>query len=161
MNNLSPWKGGGFGMFAAIDAPDMRVLKVDGITTQDDTIKIDVPFSGNGEYGPYTNSLELELLTMPTESGLKSLAELLVNDSYSSHDEGESMFYEHLNTPLDTTEQIPGDYYRPFYSYESPNGLSDIVELKSVRLQLLRIIYKSETHSLVYEEYLQPYSASR
>lgn len=40
--NLSPWKGGGFGMFGAIDAPDMRVIQAEALVQDGSVIQLDV-----------------------------------------------------------------------------------------------------------------------
>lgn len=41
---LSPWKGGGFGMFSSIDRPSNRAIEVRGITIEGKQIEIDLTF---------------------------------------------------------------------------------------------------------------------
>ena len=38
--DLSPWKGGGFGMFSSTDAPSMRVVSGEAVTTGGETIRV-------------------------------------------------------------------------------------------------------------------------
>lgn len=38
---LSPWKGGGFGMFASVDAPSMRFLSAEGVEADGGEVWID------------------------------------------------------------------------------------------------------------------------
>lgn len=45
--DLTPWKGGGFGMFSSIDRPSNRVIEVVGITKEGNPIQIDLTFSDN------------------------------------------------------------------------------------------------------------------
>ena len=40
--NLTPWKGGGFGMFAVIDSPSMRVISVEALTEEGEIINLDL-----------------------------------------------------------------------------------------------------------------------
>jgi len=40
--NLTPWKGGGFGMFAAIDSPSMRVIWAEALTQEGEVISLDL-----------------------------------------------------------------------------------------------------------------------
>ena len=56
--NLSPWKGGGFGMFSKVDAPSARYLKVYLITDKDEDA-IRTPKS--------LRDLERKFVTFPTQ----------------------------------------------------------------------------------------------
>ena len=41
-SHLSPWKGGGFGMFASIDSPNMRTVNAYGFDYNGTKVKIDI-----------------------------------------------------------------------------------------------------------------------
>ena len=45
--DLTPWKGGGFGMFSSIDRPSNRVIEVRGLTATGESIEIDVNFEND------------------------------------------------------------------------------------------------------------------
>ena len=156
--NLSPWKGGGFGMFAHIDAPDMRVIMVNGITTENDTIKIKVPFSGGGEYGPYTHKMGLKLRTLPNMSKLEKLANMLIEDDYISSNKKKIDLNQHLKSSgISSNTVVQHEYYRPLYSYEQKDKKAlNTKQLKAIKLQLLRIVYNRKSHSLSYQNILDP-----
>jgi hypothetical protein len=46
---LSPWKGGGFGMFSTVDGPGMRTLQAEGIDEEGNILRLDVLGSLNGD----------------------------------------------------------------------------------------------------------------
>ena len=39
-SNLTPWKGGGFGMFSTCDSPDARFIRAEGITKAGERVRI-------------------------------------------------------------------------------------------------------------------------
>ena len=45
---LSPWLGGGFGMFASLDSPMNRGLTITGLDENGDRVRIMATFSGEG-----------------------------------------------------------------------------------------------------------------
>jgi hypothetical protein len=64
----SPWKGGGFGMFASADTPNNRVVRC-WIVTPEGEERVDVP--------PYMDDLALTARYVPTRANLIRLAEAL------------------------------------------------------------------------------------
>lgn len=69
-NNLTPWKGGGFGMFSTLDASTRRAaqirVSVDGQPTRviETSAELQAPL--------------LRALTLPTDTHLKALAEAVI-----------------------------------------------------------------------------------
>ena len=64
---LSPWKGGGFGMFGAIDAPDMRVIQAEGLDQDGNLIQLDV-------YSALDDRTILRTRPLPRQSDLEQMA---------------------------------------------------------------------------------------
>jgi len=63
--SLSPWKGGGFGMFSTVDAPSARFLRI-YLINKNEEIPVLVPES--------MNPIALQVQTMPTEARLRKLS---------------------------------------------------------------------------------------
>lgn len=63
---LSPWKGGGFGMFSTVDSPAARFLRI-YLVTQDEEIPILLSSD--------MNARAQKMRTIPTESGLRNIAD--------------------------------------------------------------------------------------
>ncbi len=72
-DSLSPWKGGGFGMFSTYDSPGARLLKV-FVLTGDDEIAVTIS-------GKYTRH-KREIRTFPGRSRMKVLALALVQEEW-------------------------------------------------------------------------------
>ena len=72
--NLSPWKGGGFGMFAAVDAPSMRVIVAEGLDEAGELLRIDA-------YSLLPKSTERQIRSFPRRSDLQQLGEALLSNS--------------------------------------------------------------------------------
>src|SRR5262245_50669894 len=49
VGSLSPWKGGGFGMFSSVDGPGMRTLQAEGIDEDGNLLRLDVLGSLGGD----------------------------------------------------------------------------------------------------------------
>lgn len=64
-SDLSPWKGGGFGMFSTIDSPGARVVRA-YLVRGDEQIPVTIPDS--------LRELEMETRTHPTPERLGALA---------------------------------------------------------------------------------------
>jgi len=64
-HDLSPWRGGGFGMFSTVDIPNARFLRL-YLTTEEGEVPAPLP--------PTLSISILEVQTLPTEEGLRRLA---------------------------------------------------------------------------------------
>jgi hypothetical protein len=71
---LSPWKGGGFGMFSTVDSPAARFLRIT-LLTDDGGIRALNPSE--------LRTLELQLRTMPTRSRATELADKLAAGTWT------------------------------------------------------------------------------
>jgi len=72
-DTLSPWKGGGFGMFAVIDSPGERFLHCTGTTYEEELVI--VRLGGSPPLGPGARpDLMDKLRTFPERSDLQTLA---------------------------------------------------------------------------------------
>lgn len=69
-NHLSPWKGGGFAMFAAVSKRAIACYVRD---YQGMVLRCRIRFSGKGEYGPLSTPLERSFYQFPTHSKLKDI----------------------------------------------------------------------------------------
>jgi hypothetical protein len=70
---LSPWKGGGFGMFSTVDAPSARFLRAHLLRASEE-IPVLIPEG--------LQSLALETRTLPRREGLTRLAERLAGGTW-------------------------------------------------------------------------------
>ena len=78
---LSPWHGGGFGMFASIDRDERRLIKLDAIACQGQQISQVLTSETTG----LTDSAWTHLTTMPKASRLSALGDQLLADKNLPH----------------------------------------------------------------------------
>jgi hypothetical protein len=69
---LSPWKGGGFGMFATNDHGAFRSVRVYALGAAGE-VRVEVP--------PELRRAELRVRELPSEGGLRALAEALASEA--------------------------------------------------------------------------------
>ncbi|BAU63527.1 hypothetical protein STA3757_08920 [Stanieria sp. NIES-3757] len=72
--NLSPWKGGGFGMFGGIDAPNMRAIQAEALDRDGNLIQFDV-------YSALDARTIRRTRTLPRQSDLEQMAPQFVGQS--------------------------------------------------------------------------------
>lgn len=65
VEELTPWKGGGFGMFSTIDSPSARVLRLE-LHTESGVVPVEIP--------PSAKRAAEEARAMPTQARLEALA---------------------------------------------------------------------------------------
>lgn len=77
ISELSPWKGGGFGMFSTIESPSSRVIRVHLITSDNTKIPVKVP--------DQFRKLAAQIRTKPKQSDIDNLAVALSNKSWATY----------------------------------------------------------------------------
>jgi hypothetical protein len=77
ITELSPWKGGGFGMFSTIESPSSRVIRVHLITSDKTKIPVKVPDQFRKLVG--------QIRTKPKQSDIDKLAVALSNKSWATY----------------------------------------------------------------------------
>lgn len=77
MSELSPWKGGGFGMFSTIESPSSRIVRVHLLTNGSTKIPVQVP----DQY----RKLVAQIRTDPRQQDLDTLAAMLSKQSWASY----------------------------------------------------------------------------
>lgn len=158
--NLSPWKGGGFGMFGAIDAPDMRVIQAEGLDQEGNLIQFDV-------YSALDDRTIRRTRTLPRQSDLEQMAPQFVGQpvvpttiqrqaiyhKLQSNDPNVSAVQDVMpnngSTPLPNPLNHPLD--QPLYRLKTvydPEVPGAIKNLKAIRLQWWRIRFDQEHHRL-------------
>lgn len=69
--NLTPWKGGGFGMFAVADSPSMRVLAAEGLDTKGEQVQFEV-------LPEFSSAIERRMRSLPKQRDLEQIAPQLI-----------------------------------------------------------------------------------
>jgi hypothetical protein len=162
--NLSPWKGGGFGMFGAIDAPDMRVIQAEGLDQDGNLLQFDV-------YGALDDRTIRRTRTLPRQSDLEQLAPQLIKQPIVSTTIQRQAVYQKFqehNTDLavdrSTILNLPSDtgvnawptlsghpITQPLYRLKTvfdPEVPEAVKTLKAIRLQWWRIRFDQMNHRL-------------
>lgn len=150
--HLSPWKGGGFGMFGAIDSPDMRVIQAEALDRTGQLIQLDVE-SGLDEY-----TLR-RIRTLPRQRDLEQLAPQLVSQAVVPTTVQRQAVYEKLRASKAdlSTLQVPQDggtlsshpMTQPLYRLKTiydPDVPEATKTLKAVRLQWWRLRFDPDQH---------------
>ena len=72
--NLSPWKGGGFGMFASIDAPSYRSIAVHARDNSGERFLVHLPYGKFVRPAALSSSFFTRIRSAPSERLLRELA---------------------------------------------------------------------------------------
>ena len=160
--NLTPWKGGGFGMFAAIDSSAMRVIQAEGLDQNGQILTLDL-----------VNALDKQtwrrIRALPRQSDLEEIAPQLIAQPFVPSTIRQQAAYEKLQAEnislkefddfhskiLDgrassLISQLSQPVYRVKSSYD-PIVPEAIKTLKAVRLQWWRLRF-DQTHSRLWAE---------
>jgi len=140
---LASSEGGGFGMFASMDTPETRFLKVEPWDNNAEKIDIKLLYQGS----PISENLLKRIKAKPDESLLNNLAKFLLNSEYVPIDAMEKLMIDKFsseNPQLDTFDNSMsaiGD--KKFYRFVSKNDgekiQDEIVSLSKVKLQIWTI----------------------
>lgn len=82
--DLTPWKGGGFGMFASVDLLSYRPITAE-FDTNDGPVPVDVHDFGNAD--DHANKLYINARGLPDERRLRLLTELMAQAEWVVTDE--------------------------------------------------------------------------
>ena len=156
--NLSPWKGGGFGMFSTIDSPYSRRILCTARMEDGSYVGIDLESCVD-----LVSELQ-ELRTLPTERSLERFARRVLRTSM---------------VPLDYTNQSMVDELRianPDFEFDAEfkRGLSELSWLRpltsrdavpsegqswiprAIKLQIVRLCWDHEQNSVSVEPVIEP-----
>ena len=150
---LSPWKGGGFGMFSTVDSPGARFLRIYLLTDQGE-IPIQVPERWRAS--------ERELRTTGSETVASELARALADGTWIRlRLASATQHYQSMNRPpsaaaTDTTDQETGDVIdlgklnlvRMLKPRESPAKGDVVVSVDSVRVEVWKYQFDKSTTTL-------------
>ena len=158
--NLSPWKGGGFGMFGAIDAPDMRVIQAEGLDQDGNLIQLDV-------YSALDDRTILRTRPLPRQSDLEQMGPQFVAQSVVPTTIQRQAIYQKLQSdnpdfpavqdlmqtrdvnPLPNLPNHP--LSQPLYRLKTvydPDVPGAVKTLKAIRLQWWRVRFDQVHHRL-------------
>ena len=80
--DLSPWRGGGFGLFSTIDRATERRISCVGIDTEGEIRMLKLGFTGTGpEYG-FDSSFRKRLQAFPDREQMERLGEMLLSADF-------------------------------------------------------------------------------
>lgn len=140
--NLSPWLGGGFGMFSGIDSPMNRVLICEAINENGHPLTISLKSS------KYLNEKFsfFRLLTLPSQSELNRLASMLIdadlllekNDVLNPLKSPEVHFNRIFK---DKNEAIPPLYRVRLANEQEADGTA--IRLQAVRISVWRLRFET------------------
>lgn len=100
-NTLSPWKGGGFGMFASIDSPISRTLAIHGTRVDGRPVRIRVPFGRFRQPVEFSSQFVSEQLVFPSSDQLAAL--------------GRAVLHAEVAAPLSPSLGVPSRILRSSY----------------------------------------------
>ena len=146
-SHLSPWKGGGFGMFATLDGPGSRRLSCECIDAAGEpcAVYLSVPFYASEPDSPIDVARLRDQLVLPRPSALKSIAEAVlaaevVPTPYRRHHEAR-----------DRAERV--------YRLRRTGEAATTTHLRAVRLGVWRVRIEPETTRLSMEPLTDPVEA--
>lgn len=146
--DLSPWKGGGFGMFASTDAPSMRVVSGEAVTIRGETIRVRALRS----LSPDRRSSQR---AMPSRRGLEALGAELMEMLFvptSLQDDAAAAKLRAENPDLGWVfdPEDPGveRFYRPVRATDPAHGAA-AVRIRALRLRWWRLVFDADEDRLI------------
>lgn len=142
--HLSPWKGGGFGMFAVVDSPSQRVITAEGITATDLRVTLNLEI----EPDDYRRMQALPKIADLNAIGQQLLDQAIVPVGIQTQTAIQSLQRENPN--LIVSPFLPSGSYPPVYRLRNSQDPATVLsqELKGIRLQWWRVGFNSEKHRL-------------
>jgi len=139
ITHLTPWKGGGFGMFATTDMPGMRTLSIEGYTDDGEWV---VLYAERVLYD-LDKQLYPRLQSYPSQKRLREIGEKLIDATFILS--SVPAVYKHVpeisrqNEP-DVGDEILELYERPFFQLIAPEEVENapyrVVRLNEINLRL-------------------------
>ncbi len=156
---LSPWKGGGFGMFAAVDSPSMRVLSAEGISQDNQHLWLDV-------LDDLDNATRQRIRSLPKSGDLEQIAAQLVDHEVVPMGARNRSAYQTFVSQNPTAQELPipglssDQQDAPVYRLKHSNDLANVEDstkiLKAVRLQWWRVRFDDTQANLRVEALSDP-----
>lgn len=156
-STLTPWKGGGFGMFSSSDHPGARVLTSEGVTTEGEVVRVTLPLDGS----VFPRSVGRHLKMMPTERLLERIGRRAIACEYlDSREQSERLIEEfrRRNPDAELAELQPD----PRRSVRVRNPLDEVTEgmktyrLRELHLQVWRLRFNAQEVSVASEPMVGP-----
>ncbi len=124
--HLSPWKGGGFGMFSTVDAPSARFLRIYLVSQQGKT-QVRLP--------SWLGNLATEVRTIPTEKRILHLARELAQSNWINDTSARS-----VSSITKTNEGDSSSNYFSDFTSETPSLINHQSEIKLGMQQLTQLL---------------------
>lgn len=80
---LTPWKGGGFGMFATVDRPELRTLSIVAADERGEQYRITLPTGTRTHLSPVSAAFLNETRMFPTSRRLERIAEAVLRADFA------------------------------------------------------------------------------
>ena len=144
---LSPWKGGGFGMFASIDGVQNRFLSVHALVDTGELYTIVVPLGRFSSPEPLSTGFLTQTLTFPTRERLDRISEAVSRAHLVLSPGGTRMptrlYHSRYRVLLQTLDGRP--QLEVLGAVRSKDSFTGICE---VRVRVLRVRFDIETGSV-------------
>ncbi len=144
VDGLSPWKGGGFGMFSTVDK---RILRVQVVRGEGPPYSLDL-ISTN----PVFETAKSRAITKPDEAALTKVAELMLAVDFVPVDLKQRLLSQQIEG-IPKPRQSAGAWsrYRMRGAHETWMGDEEAVRFQKVRVQVWRLRFDAETGRLASE----------
>ena len=123
---LSPWKGGGFGMFSTIDRPSWRLLRGYLISSDSTEFPVGQPYLG------YSSDRDRRIRTMPSRALLSDVAKELTQRKWIGYDVGRVLETFRNISPEARSQLLDADVNRYMEMSDTSPGLSTILNSSDV-----------------------------
>ena len=155
--NLTPWKGGGFGMFSVVDAPGMRFLNVQALDQEGTPILIETSAFLDPQRKRFIQSI-------PTQRQLHQLTSELMAQSYiptgnPTLSAVQNFSRQNPELPIPSSMQNQGEWqvFRVKKATDPDLPNDQPRKLKAIRVQLWRVRFDANSHRVYSEPMLGPY----
>jgi len=155
---LASSEGGGFGMFSAIDSPEVRLIDIQAIDS--DGTEIDIEYNYQGS--PVSENLIKKIKSNPERQLLTDFADYLLKARYVSTHDREEFLRKKIESESPDSEWDVGEkvtdvkVYRFATNNDKKELGASIVRLNEVTLQMWKLTYDQSTRRVSTEKLGEP-----
>ncbi|MEM7007632.1 MAG: hypothetical protein AAF462_00690 [Thermodesulfobacteriota bacterium] len=142
--DLTPWKGGGFGMFCTVDSKQARYFRLYLIDEKGDKIPVQIPSKFKNEVS--------KLKAIPTQSGLEKLTNQISELTWIDTSYKEDKLYDIAGIEPNAKNSIKNNdediTVRSLSKFDPPPLPQEIVAVKGIEIEFWRYKFDKENNTI-------------
>jgi hypothetical protein len=153
---LSPWKGGGFGMFAAMDNPGTRFISIVAIGDDGEEFRVSLGSGRSGVPNALTSAFLTKVKTMPRPEDMATLARAVHSAHLVLADQPSTVPRRLALSRFGYALDLGRQPQRVLQLLGPTRTASSTPAIRSVRVEILRVRFDRNRHVATFETFVPP-----